>query len=127
MLSPSLDTRWTRLVALVMLPFLTVNILSVSLVTAASGDKYLTGSTESVVEIVAPDIWLDTALADQTDSTEQILTESGTTELVLTGSELTLTGETTLILEQTGSVASESSGTIDIIGTRETVSGEISS
>ncbi len=125
MRSLSLGNRWTRLTALVLLPILTVNILSVSLVTAASGDEYLTGSHDPIVEMIAPDVWLDAALAEQTGSIKQVLTESGTTELILTGSELTLTGETTLTPDQTGPMVSESSGTIDIIGTGETVSSGI--
>lgn len=82
MRSLSLDISWTRLTALILLPFFTVNILSVSLVTAASGDEYLTGSTEPIVEMIAPDVWLDAALTEEsTGSTEtvEMMADTGTT------------------------------------------------
>ena len=71
--------RWTRSIALVILPFFIVNVLSVTLVTAASGDEYLTGSTEPMVEMAPPETWLDTGLADQTGSIVQIAIETGST------------------------------------------------
>lgn len=84
---------WKRFVALVLLPFFAINTLSVSLVTAASGDEYLTGSTEPIVEMIAPNIWLDAALAERTGSTEQITTESGSTAIGEDSTGATLSGE----------------------------------
>jgi hypothetical protein len=112
MRSLSLDISWTRLVALVLLPFFTVNILSVSLVTAASGDEYLTGSTEPIVEMVAPDTWIDAALAEQT----------GSTEYIPTGSGVTAPEEIPVSENQTSSIVSESSGAIESIGSGGLVS-----
>ena len=101
MRSLSLSFSWTRLIALLLLPFFAINTLSVSIVTAASGDEYLTGSTESLVEMVAPEVWLDAALTEPSTSTGEIvkvMTDTGTvisdtgsiiTAEISTGSSLT--------------------------------------
>jgi hypothetical protein len=99
-------------------------MLSVSLVTAASGDEYLTGSIEPIVEMVAPDVWLDTALAEQSGLTEQAPIVSGLTMDTQTGQTLEVIGSgeistgATMLEKGTGTIQTVSlSGSI--------VSGEI--
>jgi hypothetical protein len=84
-------------VALVLLPFFAINTLSVSIVTAASGDEYLTGSTEPIVEMVLPEYLtpIESVATDVIDTStgESVLT--GTTESIIDQTGVTSSGDTT--------------------------------
>lgn len=111
---------WTRFFALVILPFFVINTLSVTIAVAASGDEYITGSLDPVVEMVLPESLLpiesDISLVSTGTS---LTTETGSLDELSTQSGMTSTGDTIVdtvsIISSATEVSQSSTGSSDPI------------
>ena len=95
---------WTRFFALVILPFFVLNTLSVTIAVAASGDEYITGSLDPVIEMVLPEslIPIESDISVVSTGTS-LTTETGSLDDLSVQSGMTSTGDT---IVDTGSIVS---------------------
>ena len=123
---------WTRFFALVILPFFVLNTLSVTIAVAASGDEYITGSLDPVIEMVLPEslipiesdisvVSTGTSLTTETGSLDDLSVQSGMTS---TGDTIVDTGS---IVSSATEVSQSSIGSSDPIATLQTDADIISS